>query len=48
MGLFVCFANQVIRGMKETAKRQGYYDQDRFGTQYDKIQIIVYLQTNWD
>ncbi len=41
MGLFVCFANQVTRGMEGTAKRQGFYDQDRFGTRYHKIQIIT-------
>ena len=40
MGLFVCFGNQVTRGMLETAKRQGYFREEQFGTQYDKIQII--------
>lgn len=40
-GVFVCFAEQVTRGMHESAKKQGYYRQDIFGTRYDKIQIMT-------
>jgi len=41
MGLFVCFEEQVTSGMKKAAKQQGYFNQDQFGSQYDKIQIIT-------
>ena len=41
MGLFICFEEQVTKGMRETAKRQGYFNEEQFGTQYDKIQIIT-------
>ena len=41
MGLFVCFADQVTSGMQKDAKQQGYFNQDQFGSQYDKIHIIT-------
>ena len=41
IGLFVCFADYVTTGMKQTAKRQGYYKQEYFGNNYDKIQILT-------
>jgi DNA modification methylase len=40
VGVFVCFAAEVTKGMFESAKKQGYYREDIFGTTYDKIQIL--------
>jgi adenine specific DNA methylase Mod len=41
MGLFCCFSDQVTAGMQKAAKQQGYFNQDQFGSQYDRIQIIT-------
>ena len=38
MGLFVCFAQQITRGMLEAAKSQGYWKQI---APYDKIQVVA-------
>ena len=42
-GIFVCFTEQVTRGMKETAKKAGYYRPELYHTrnQYERIQIIT-------
>ncbi len=40
-GLFVCFEDQVTKGMREAAKREGYFNEEIFGRQYDKIQIVT-------
>jgi site-specific DNA-methyltransferase (adenine-specific) len=40
-GIFVCFADQVTRGMWESAKKQGYYRSEYFQSKYDKIQIMT-------
>jgi len=41
MGVFVCFEDQVSKKMREIAKRQGYYNQEMFGNNYDKFQILT-------
>jgi DNA modification methylase len=41
VGVFVCFAAEVTGGMTQSAKRQGYYREDMFGTTYDKIQLLT-------
>jgi len=41
MGVWVCFGDQVTRGMMTTAQQAGYYDQDAFGTRFPRIQIIT-------
>jgi len=41
VGVFVCFKEQITPGMRQTAKRQGYYSEEIFGSNYDKIQIIT-------
>lgn len=41
VGVFVCFAAEVTSGMTQSAKRQGYYREDMFGTTYDKIQLLT-------
>lgn len=40
-GVFVCFAEQVTKGMREAAKRAGYFREDLFGNRFDKIQICT-------
>ena len=40
MGLFVCFARQVTDGMKQAAKKGGYYLEQNFGRKFEKMQII--------
>jgi DNA modification methylase len=39
-GVFVCFADQITKGMRSEMKGEGYFRQDIFGTQYDRIQIL--------
>ena len=41
MGLFVCFAEQVTDGMKQAAKKEGYYLEQNFGRKFEKLQIIT-------
>lgn len=41
IGVFVCFAEQVTKPMQLEAKSQGYYNQEFFGTRYNKIQILT-------
>ena len=41
VGVFVCFKEQITPGMRQTAKKQGYYLEEFFGSNYDKIQIIT-------
>jgi hypothetical protein len=41
LGVFVCFASEVTKGMTEAAKKQGYYREDLFAATYDKIQILT-------
>ncbi|MFH0765436.1 MAG: DNA methyltransferase [Calditrichota bacterium] len=41
MGVWVCFADQVTRGMSAIAQQAGYYDQEAFGSRYPRIQIIT-------
>jgi DNA modification methylase len=41
VGVFVCFAAEVTSGMTQSAKRQGYYHEELFGSTYDKIQILT-------
>ena len=41
VGVFVCFKDQITSGMRQTAKKQGYYLEEFFGSNYDKIQIIT-------
>jgi adenine specific DNA methylase Mod len=41
MGLFVCFAGQVTDGMKQAAKKEGYYLEQNFGRKFEKLQIIT-------
>ena len=41
VGVFVCFKEQITSGMRQTAKKQGYYLEKFFGSNYDKIQIIT-------
>ncbi len=40
-GVFVCFEEQITRGMLESAKKQGYYRKEFFQTGYDKIQVLT-------
>ena len=41
MGLFVCFAQQITDGMKQAAKKEGYYLEQNFGRKFEKLQIIT-------
>lgn len=41
MGIWVCFANQVTKGMRIEAQQAGYYDQEAFGTKYPRVQILT-------
>jgi len=41
MGVWVCFSNEVTKGMMTTAQQAGYYDQEAFGTRFPRIQIIT-------
>ncbi|NQT33889.1 restriction endonuclease [bacterium] len=41
MGIWVCFADQVTKGMRIEAQQAGYYDQDAFGTKYPRVQILT-------
>ena len=40
LGLFVTLA-EPTRPMKEEAIKAGFYDQERFGTEYPKLQILT-------
>lgn len=40
MGVLVCFADQITKGMRSEAKGEGYFRQDIYDTRYDRIQII--------
>ncbi|MEZ5083972.1 MAG: site-specific DNA-methyltransferase [Bacteroidales bacterium] len=40
-GVFVCFAEQITKGMFESAKKQGYFRREYFDTKFDKIQILT-------
>ncbi len=41
MGVWVCFADQVTKGMRIEAQQAGYYDQEAFGTKYPRVQILT-------
>jgi hypothetical protein len=41
VGVFVCFAAEVTKGMTEAAKQQGYYRENHFGATYDRIQLLT-------
>ncbi len=41
MGIFVCFQDEVARGMEHEALSAGYYDRDAYGERFPKIQIIT-------
>jgi hypothetical protein len=41
MDSFVYFAEQIIVSIQKTTKQKGYFSQDQFGSQYDKIQIMT-------
>jgi adenine specific DNA methylase Mod len=41
LGVFVCFPEEVSKGMYESAKKQGYYREELFRMTYDKIQILT-------
>ncbi len=41
IGVWVCFADQVTRGMESLARQAGYYDQEAFGTKFPRIQILT-------
>ncbi len=41
MGLFVCFEEKVTDGMKQAAKKEGYYLEQSFGRKFEKLQIIT-------
>lgn len=41
IGLFVCFNEEVTKGMLQAAKREGYYKKEIFSNKYDKIQVIT-------
>lgn len=41
IGVLVCFKDEVTRGMEHEAKEHGYYDKGRWGSRYDKIQILT-------
>jgi len=40
MGVFVCFKEEITKPMTLVAKDEGFYRQDLFRTNYDKIQIL--------
>lgn len=40
MGVFVCFRDDITRGMEYEALKAGYYDREAFGERYPKIQMI--------
>ena len=40
VGILVCFADQITKGMLSEAKGEGYFRPDLFDTRYDRIQII--------
>ncbi len=40
VGIMVCFAEQITKGMLSEAKGEGYFRNDLFGNRFDKIQII--------
>ena len=41
MGVFVCFADQITKGMRIEALKAGYYDQEAFGTRFPNVQILT-------
>jgi len=41
IGVWVCFADQVTRGMETEARQAGYYDQEAFGVKFPRIQILT-------
>lgn len=41
IGIFVCFEEQKTSVMEREAKLQGYFEKEKWGTRYEKIQIIT-------
>jgi site-specific DNA-methyltransferase (adenine-specific) len=41
MGFFVCFADQVTKGMREEALREGYFNESLFEKRYPKVQLVT-------
>jgi site-specific DNA-methyltransferase (adenine-specific) len=41
IGVWVCFADQVTRGMETEARQAGYYDQEAFGVKFPRVQILT-------
>lgn len=39
-GVLVCFAEQITKGMLSEAKNEGYFREDIYGNEFDKIQIL--------
>jgi site-specific DNA-methyltransferase (adenine-specific) len=40
LGVWVCFKDQVTRGMEAEARQAGYYDREAFGSKFPRLQII--------
>ncbi len=41
MGFFVCFAENVTKGMELEFKQAGYFREDLFGARYPKVQLVT-------
>ncbi|MDP8228309.1 MAG: restriction endonuclease, partial [Candidatus Electryoneaceae bacterium] len=44
LGIFVCFEDQLTKGMLLEAKSAGHFEPDLFGKRYDRIQILTVEQ----